>query len=282
MAALYIIATPIGNLEDISIRAKNLLEKVELVAAEDTRQTSKLFKLLGIRYKEIVAYHDHNEAEQSQAIVNRMLASDIDVALVSDAGTPCISDPGYRLVRAAHEAGIKVHPIPGASAFISLVSASGLASNRLLFEGFLPVKQMQLEKQIKSWKSLGASIVFFESARRVARTMEVLQTIYPQSRIAIGRELTKMYEEIVQLDISAANEWIRNHNSLKGELVLMLELGEVSDELDDEQITAMAEKMFHDGMKHKDVLKEILQRLDGSGPNKSELYQKLLSIKDSL
>jgi 16S rRNA (cytidine1402-2'-O)-methyltransferase len=228
----------------------------------------------------MIAYHDHNESTQSQKIVQRMLKDDLRVALVSDAGTPCVSDPGYRLVRAAHEAGIKVHPVPGASAFISLVSASGLASNRLIFEGFLPVKSGQLEKQISSWAGLKGSIVFFESARRLEKTLGVVASIYPNGRCAIGRELTKMYEEVLHLKLDKAVEWAHEHTSLKGEVVVMIETGDVSVEITEDHIKDMGREKFKAGLSHKGALKEILVELDGAGPPKGDIYQLLLAVKE--
>ena len=148
---IFIVATPIGNLDDLTPRALATLRNVDIIAAEDTRNTRKLLTHFNIQGKELVSYHDHVEDTRSEQLVERLLRDGLSLALVSDAGTPCVADPGYRLVRHAKQNGIKVHPVPGASALTSLVSASGLPSDRVLFVGFLPVKESDIRREIQSW-----------------------------------------------------------------------------------------------------------------------------------
>lgn len=283
--ALYIVATPIGNLDDMTPRAVATLKNVDIIAAEDTRNTRKLLSHFNISGAELISYHDHVEDERSQKLITRMLRDGISIALVSDAGTPCVADPGYRLVRLAKENGIKVHPVPGASALTSLISASGLPSDRVLFVGFLPTKASDLRREIQSWSKTGAAIVYFEPTRRLEASLSVIAEIYPDAEVSIGRELTKLYEEIETKPVGEAISWLKGHSVLKGEAVVMVTTGKSSDgdfESDSEnlinQARAAAERGFASGKSLKDLLKE----LGGLGLPRTELYQLLLSVKDSV
>ena len=223
--AIFVVATPIGNLEDVSIRMTKTLKNVDIILAEDTRVTKKLLNHIGVDKKEVIANHDHNEETVALKILDRIEESNETVAIVSDAGTPCISDPGYRLIAEAKKRGIKVHPIPGPSALTSLASAAGLPTNRILFLGFLPPKQNALRQEIESWLDLEASIVFYESTRRLEKTLKLISEIYPHAMISIGRELTKLFEEIETFTINEALYYASSHTSLKGELTAMVNIG---------------------------------------------------------
>jgi 16S rRNA (cytidine1402-2'-O)-methyltransferase len=276
---MYIVATPIGHLEDMTPRARQILASVDIIAAEDTRQTRKLLTHFGIQGKRLVSYHNHGEAERAQALVAELVETGKSLALVTDAGTPCISDPGYRIVAEAHAAGLKVHPIPGASALTALVSASGLPSDRVLFIGFLPTRAGALQEEIASWRFMRAAIVFFESTRRLARTLAAVRAEYPRARVVIGRELTKLYEEIVNLDIDQVNEWIAGHATLKGEASVMVYPGESA--VRDEGVAAVdieseARREFAKGA----TLKDLMRKYQASGLKRSELYQILLQAKN--
>ncbi|MES2746590.1 MAG: 16S rRNA (cytidine(1402)-2'-O)-methyltransferase, partial [Bdellovibrionota bacterium] len=225
-SAIYVVATPIGNLDDLTLRAIKVLKNVDIIAAEDTRRARQLLQHIGRDKAEVISYFDHVEREKAPQLVSRLIEDKLSLALISDAGTPCISDPGYHLVREAKKRGVAVHPVPGPSALTALVSASGLPSDRLLFVGFLPSKKMALEKEISSWKNLSASIVFYEAPRRLKVSLAFIQQIYPNAEIAIGRELTKLHEEIILTDPSGAMDWCTNHDFLKGEAVVMVRLGE--------------------------------------------------------
>jgi len=278
--ALYVVATPIGNLTDLSSRAAKVLEETDLIAAEDTRVTAKLLNHLNIKGKELKSYHNFNEESQAVQLVERILREGISVTLVSDAGTPCISDPGYRLVNYAQKNGIRVIPVPGASAMTALVSASGLPSDRLLFVGFLPTKAKALSDEVQSWAHLRVSVVFFESARRLNKTLEVIAKAHTAAKVAIGRELTKIYEEVKQFDIQEALSWSREHTHLKGEMVIMICPGknifdpeELKNEIADEfKILRQSEPEIS----HKSLMKHFA----GKGLPKKELYSFLGKLLD--
>jgi 16S rRNA (cytidine1402-2'-O)-methyltransferase len=281
--ALYIVATPIGNLDDITPRAIATLKNVDIIAAEDTRNTRKLLTHFNISGAELISYHDHVEDERSEKLVRRMIKEGLSIALVSDAGTPCVADPGYRLVRLAKEHGIKVHPVPGASALTSLISASGLPSDRVLFVGFLPTKASDLRREVQGWGKTNAAIVYFEPTRRLESSLSVIAEIYPAAEVSIGRELTKLYEEIETKPVLEAINWLKGHSVLKGEAVVMVDVGRsVSDDLDEsgEQLLSQARATAIRGFAAGKTLKDLLKELGGLGLSRSDLYQLLLSVKD--
>jgi 16S rRNA (cytidine1402-2'-O)-methyltransferase len=282
-AAIFVVATPIGNLDDFSPRAIATLRHVDIIAAEDTRTTRKLLSHFGITGKELISYHDHVEASRSTQLVEMLKERGSTMALVSDAGTPCVADPGFRLIRLAKERGIKVHPIPGPSALTTLISASGLPSDRVIFIGFLPTKESDLRREIQSWRVARASIVFFEPTRRLHVSLALIGEIHPNAEVSIGRELTKLYEEIETMPVSEAKDWVTSHKVLKGEAAVMVYLGEAVEEAIDEQsavghIRLHARRGFAEGKTLKDLLKE----LGGLGVQRSELYQILLDVRDEL
>jgi 16S rRNA (cytidine1402-2'-O)-methyltransferase len=278
--AIYVVATPIGNLDDISVRALETLKKVDVIAAEDTRNTRVLLNHFGIRDKELVAYHDHNEDGAAVKLLDRVERDGILVAIVSDAGTPCIADPGYRIVSRAKARHIKVHPIPGASSLTTLISASGLPSDRFTFVGFLPSKESQIRKEIQTWDQSMGSVVFFESTRRIVQSLDIIFEFFPQAVVSVGRELTKMFEEVETLPIQESISWLKSHATLKGEAAVMVylgseELGPEVQEMMEESIAEKAKKGFDSGKSLKDLLKE----LSNDGLSRSDLYQLLLKIK---
>ena len=192
--SLYVVATPIGNLEDISARALKVLAQVDMIAAEDTRHSRTLLQHFAISAP-LVSYHDHNESRMSESLVQKMLAG-LDVALISDAGTPLISDPGYRLVKLARERGIDVIPIPGASAMLAALSVSGLPTDRFRFEGFLPTKNTARLAKLETLRQESATLVFFVAPHRVEAMLGDLLNVFGGSRLAtIAREMTKKFEQ---------------------------------------------------------------------------------------
>ncbi len=193
---LYVVATPIGNLEDLSPRAARVLAEVDRIAAEDTRRTVNLLRHLGIE-KPVSSYYDAVEARKAPALVEELVAGK-SLALVSDAGTPLVSDPGYRLVRAAIEAGVRVVPIPGPTALATLLAVSGLPCERFVFEGFLPAKPGKRRKRLESLREETRTIVLYESPYHVLRTLAEIEEILGDRAVVIGRELTKLHEEIVR------------------------------------------------------------------------------------
>jgi len=216
---LYVVATPIGNLEDVSERALRVLREVDRIAAEDTRRTAKLLRHYGIA-KPLTSYHDAAERRRAPELVDELRAG-ASLALVSDAGTPLISDPGYRLVRAALDAGISVVPIPGATAATALLSVAGLATDRFVFEGFLPQREGRRRRRLEALRAEPRTIVLYESPHHVERTLAELEEILGDRPIVIGRELTKVFEEIVRGTISSARAALASR-SPRGEYTLVV------------------------------------------------------------
>ncbi len=281
---VFIVATPIGNLDDMTPRAITTLKNVDIIAAEDTRNTRKLLTHFGVPGKELISYHDHGEVERASGLIDRIERDGLSLAVVSDAGTPCVADPGYRLVRLAKERGIKVHPVPGPSAVTTLVSASGLPSHRFTFVGFLPTKTKELRAEITSWAAAGGAIVYFEPTRRLEDSLLVINEIYPRAQVSIGRELTKLYEEIVTMPVAEALSWVQGHGILKGEAVVMVDPCVAVEETEEEQqdLMTMVRQAAVKGFKQGKTLKDLLRDLSGSGLGRTELYQLLLEIKSEL
>ncbi|MDH3747837.1 MAG: 16S rRNA (cytidine(1402)-2'-O)-methyltransferase [Gammaproteobacteria bacterium] len=219
---LYIVATPIGNLEDLTPRARQTLEAVDLIAAEDTRHTGRLLSHIGAKTPQM-ALHDHNESSVVGTIINKLKAGD-DVALVSDAGMPLVSDPGYHVVKTAHENGIRVSPIPGASAVTAALAASGLPSDRFTFEGFLPARKASRTKALKRLSNESRTMVFFESVHRIAESLHDLATVFGSKRAAfIGRELSKLHEQCVPGTLGSLMDQVTEKSiTTKGEFVIVV------------------------------------------------------------
>lgn len=218
---LYIVATPIGNLEDITLRALRILrDEVAAVACEDTRQTQKLLTHYSIR-KPLLSYHEHNEASRTTELI-QMLRKGESVALVSDAGTPLLSDPGFRVVKAAVEAGIRVVPVPGATAVLAALTGSGLPTDSFLFLGFLPPKATALRKRLESAASEEATLVAYESPHRILETLTALEEIYGVRRMVLARELTKIHEEFLRGTAAEIRGQLQSRPSIKGEITLVI------------------------------------------------------------
>ncbi len=219
---LYVVATPIGNLADMVPRAIGVLQTVALIAAEDTRHSSRLLAHFDIKTP-TVAYHDHSDDHRTQQIIMRLLAGD-DVALISDAGTPLVSDPGYRLVRHAREQAIQVVPIPGACALIAALSAAGLPSDRFAFEGFLPAKQVARTSQLQSLAADSRTLIFYEAPHRILETLNDMRSVFGAERhVVMAREMTKTFETIKGDTLAAMSEWVAaDTNQQRGEIVLLV------------------------------------------------------------
>ena len=226
---LFIVATPIGNLADLSPRALETLKTVAAICAEDTRHTRQLLSHFGID-RPLLALHEHNEEAMSERIVERVSSGD-SLALVSDAGTPLVSDPGYRVVRAARAAGLRVSPIPGACAAIAALSVAGLPSDRFTFEGFLPAKSSARRERMGRLASETRTLVFYESSHRIAESLADMRTVFGDDRIAvIARELTKMFETVLDGTLAELHAQVEaDGNQRKGEFVVMVQ-GAAGDE----------------------------------------------------
>lgn len=230
---LYIVATPIGNLQDITQRALETFAQVDLIAAEDTRHSGLLLSHYGIK-KPFFALHDHNEQEKAHILVEK-LKQGSNIALISDAGTPLISDPGFHLVRQCREAGIRVVPLPGACAAITALCASGIASDRFCFEGFLPAKSKARKDKLENIAEEDRTLIFYESTHRILDTLEDMQSVLGEERyMVLAREMTKTWEMITGNTIKNLREWLlEDPNRTKGEMVLIVEGKPKSDNNDE-------------------------------------------------
>ena len=219
---LYVVATPIGNLDDISARALRVLREVALIAAEDTRHSQRLLQYFGIGTP-LAACHEHNERDQGGRFIGRLLAGE-DVALISDAGTPLISDPGFHLVRSARAAGIAVVPVPGACALIAALSAAGLPSDRFIFEGFLPAKAVGRRQRLEALREEPRTLLFYEAPHRLLESVEDMLAVFgPERPALLARELTKTFETLKGLPLAELREFIAaDSNQQRGECVLLV------------------------------------------------------------
>ncbi|MCG9665231.1 16S rRNA (cytidine(1402)-2'-O)-methyltransferase [Vibrio mediterranei] len=239
---LFIVPTPIGNLGDITQRALDVLNSVDIIAAEDTRHTGKLLSHFNIQTRTF-ALHDHNEQQKAQVLVDKLLAGE-SIALVSDAGTPLISDPGYHLVSQCRQAGVKVVPLPGACAVITALSASGLPSDRFSFEGFLPAKSKGRKDKFMEIAKAERTCIFYESPHRITESLaDMHEVLGPEREVVLARELTKTYETIQGLPLGELVEWIEeDENRKRGEMVLLIHgyREPVTDTLPDEATRTLA------------------------------------------
>ena len=271
---LFIIATPIGNLEDLTPRARQTLAEVDLIAAEDTRHTGRLLSHIGVKSR-LMAFHDHNE-EKSVAYIMRLLQDGQSVALVSDAGTPLVSDPGYRLVCAARDNDIVVSPIPGANAAIAALSVAGLATDRFSFEGFGPAKKSARREWLRALASETRTMIFYESVHRIADCLADMVEIFGASRAAfIGRELTKMHEQCVQSSLRSLQEMLADGTIVsKGEFVIAV-AGTDEKPASSLDVDWLLLQLAED-LPAKKVAK-IAARI--SGKKKNQLYDRLLQLQ---
>jgi 16S rRNA (cytidine1402-2'-O)-methyltransferase len=273
-AALYLVATPIGNLGDITLRALETLAGADILACEDTRVTRILLERYGIRQRP-TPYHEHNAAEAGPRLIEA-LESGQSVALVSDAGTPLVSDPGYRLVGQALEKGIRVVPIPGASAVLAALTASGLPSDAFLFAGFLPVKDGQRRTRLSELTAVPATLIFFESPRRLADTLVAMADVYGDRHAAIGRELTKRFEEMRTGNLSALAAHYAEAPTPKGEIVICVgppeEQAVTGPEDIDRLLLSLAREM--------PASKAAAEAARMTGGQKPALYRRLLELRE--
>lgn len=221
-ACLYVVATPIGNLGDITARALEVLSSVAVIAAEDTRHSARLCKHFGLTAP-LVAYHDHSDESRSNALLERIAKGD-SVALISDAGTPLISDPGYRIVKLARDAGIKVVPIPGACAMAAALSIAGLPSNRFCFEGFLPAKAGTRNNALQDLVAEARTLIFYEAPHRIVESLQSMVSVFGESReVVLARELTKAFETVLSGTLSEVLAMVEaDSNQRRGEMVILL------------------------------------------------------------
>ncbi|MGH9655699.1 MAG: 16S rRNA (cytidine(1402)-2'-O)-methyltransferase [Bryobacteraceae bacterium] len=267
MAALYLIATPIGNMEDITLRALRILrDEVSVIACEDTRHTKKLLDHYSIG-KPLISYHEHNEQARVRALLE-MLERGESVALVSDAGTPLVSDPGYRIAAAAIQKGIAVVSIPGASAVLAALAASGLPTDRFRFIGFLPAKAGARRKAIEEIASERATVVAYEAPHRVLATLADMAEILGERPMVLAREMTKVHEEFLRGPAAEIRQTLEARGSVKGEITLVIGLGEETVAL--ENPLAEVERLESEGLDRMSAVKAVAKRL---GLPKREVYK---------
>lgn len=274
-AALYVVATPIGNLGDITLRALKTLAEVDRVAAEDTRVSGQLLAHFNIK-KPLVSIREHNELAAAQKVIDQIAAGEA-VAYVSDAGTPAISDPGARLVAAVRAAGLLVVPIPGASAVITALSAAGLGQGAWLFHGFLPPKSGARKQTLQNLSGVEAALVFYEAPHRVAETIDdMIAVLDPVRGLTIARELTKRFESIVTLPLSEAPAWLATDpNHLRGEFVLVVHPPTTASCADDTEAQRILAVLLSE--LPASVASKLTAQL--TGRKKAELYKMALAMK---
>jgi len=273
--SLYIVATPIGNLGDVSERAIEVLKQADLIAAEDTRHSKTLLERFAIKTK-VKAYHEHNEEQFTSKLIQQIVDGE-SIALISDAGTPLINDPGYKLVTAAHDNGIKVVPVPGPSAIITALSACGLPTNKFIFEGYLPAKKEARKKCLKELVSESRTLIFYEAPHRIRDSIQDMHDVFgSERRVTIARELTKQYEQIVRDNLSVINEkLISEEIKHKGEFAVIVE-GAQEISITDKEV-----------LRINQILSEKLSPKDAagltakiSGKKKNEVYQMVLEASE--
>ena len=272
---LFVVATPIGNLSDLNSRAVETLQSVDVIAAEDTRHSKPLLQHFGIQTP-LLSLHEHNEQQRSEVLLQRLLSGE-SIALISDAGTPLISDPGYRLVTLVKAAGIRVTPIPGSCALIAALSASGIASEKFSFEGFLSPKTAARRQQLEQLKHNTHTLIFYESPRRLLATLEECSAIFgPERRACLARELTKIHETIETRPLGELCEWVdADTNQQRGECVLLIE-GDSSEVTANEQEVAHILNVL---LKELPVKKAAAATAAISGCSKNEAYQLALKLQ---
>jgi 16S rRNA (cytidine1402-2'-O)-methyltransferase len=275
LPALYLVATPIGHLADISLRALAILAKADFVAAEDTRHSRKLLQNYGIS-SEMISYHDHN-GDQMRPKIIKMIKEGRSVALISDAGTPLISDPGYKLAKVVREAGLRVEVAPGASSVIAGLCLSGLPTDTFLFEGFLPAKQVARTKRLETLKTIQGSLVFFETAKRIEAVVKDALACLGDRDASVLRELTKVHEEVIEGKLSDLKSQLETRD-LKGEIVFIIG-PPLEAEITDEDINEALKNHFSEGASVRDSVSEVMT---GMNLPKKRVYDLALKLKKEL
>ena len=270
IGTLYLVATPIGNLEDITQRALRVLGEVDLIACEDTRHTRKLLNHFGINTP-TTSYHEHNEKEKATHLINKLLAGS-NIAVVSDAGTPGISDPGFRVVKLAIENGVEVVPVPGPVALISALIVSGFPTDEFFFGGFLPARTSQRRARLADLASLQTTLIFYETPHRIAESLSDAFAILGEREAVVARELTKMHETVVRGRLSELAENFST-SATRGEMVLLIdrEVIELPSQESDE-LGQLVEQLLRDGLDERTALKKAAKQL---GLSRDDAYRKL-------
>ena len=279
---LYLVATPIGNLEDITARALRVLAAVDIVACEDTRRTGLLLHHFGIKTR-TRSYHEHNEQTRTAELC-AMLERGANVALVSDAGTPAVSDPGYRLVRACIERSLRVVPVPGAAAFVAALVVSGLPTDEFYFGGFLPARANARRARLAAVRALDATLIFYEAPHRIAHALADAREILGERQAAVARELTKLHEEIARGRLSELAARFTPDHTARGEMVLLIDRTPIDDAATREHssaitsIAALVADLEAQGLDHRAALKRAAREL---GLTRDEAYRRLAAARSA-
>ncbi|HEY3309359.1 MAG TPA: 16S rRNA (cytidine(1402)-2'-O)-methyltransferase [Desulfuromonadaceae bacterium] len=270
---LYIVATPIGNLEDITFRAVRILSEVDLIAAEDTRHSLKLLNHFNIS-KPLTSYFDHNQQFKGERILDK-LRQGKNVALISDAGTPCVSDPGYQLVRSAVAEGIQVHPIPGACAAVAAISAAGLPSDCFTFAGFPPARQGRRRTFLASLAHISGTVLLYEAPHRLEDTLRDILEVLGERQVVVARELTKIYEEFIRgttTEVIAA----ATREKIRGEVVILIAPGEAVPQ-EAPQLDELLRTLMKEGLSVKDAARKAAEI---TGISRNEAYSEAIRLKN--
>jgi len=270
---LYLVATPIGNLADITHRALQILSDVDLIACEDTRHTHKLLAHYNITTKTI-SYHEHNEQQRTANLIERLKLG-TSIAVVSDAGTPSISDPGFRLVRAAIENEITVVPVPGPSALVTALIAAGLPTDEFFFAGFLPSRTSARRARLNELQSVPGTLIFYEAPHRLAETLKDAYEILGEREAVVARELTKLHEEIRRGRLSKLTaDFADRRQDLRGEIVVLIDRTVIGITIKEASVAALVDQFEQEGLDHRAALKKAAREL---GLSRAAAYRKLLS-----
>ncbi len=268
---LFVVSTPIGNLEDITYRAVRVLREADWIACEDTRTTKKLLDHYGVRTRS-VSYHEHNESARADDLI-ALLGAGQTGALVSDAGTPLLSDPGYRIVHAAVQAGVRVEALPGPSALLAGLVVSGLPTDQFHFAGFLPAKQGQRTRLLESLEAEPATLIFYEAPHRILESLEDIASLLGDRQIAVGRELTKLHEEVLRGTAPEVKNMLAMRDSIRGEFVVLISKA-TEPAVDSTPLDEAVERMVEAGVARMDAIKTVAKQ---RGLSKREVY-KLVNI----
>ncbi|HEX8177377.1 MAG TPA: 16S rRNA (cytidine(1402)-2'-O)-methyltransferase [Pyrinomonadaceae bacterium] len=274
---LYLVSTPIGNLEDITLRALRVLKEVSVIACEDTRHTRVLLEHYGIKTR-LTSYHEHNERERAEELGARLKEGE-SIALVSDAGTPAISDPGFRLARVAAERGAQVVPVPGATAFVAALVASGLPTDEFFFGGFLPARSTQRRARLTEVRAIHSTLLFYEAPHRIAESLRDAREILGEREAVVARELTKLHEEFMRGRLSELAEHFTG-DAARGEMVVVIDRNVLEDAAADSEtdVAARVAALENEGMDARSALKRVAREM---GLSRSEAYRRLTASRQA-
>lgn len=276
-STLFLVPTPIGNLADITDRSRSVLSSVDIIACEDTRNTQKLLSLVGIKTQaNLVAYHEYN-ADKMRPILLEKLKNGCDIAQVSDAGTPLVSDPGYRLARDAMDLGLNVVPLPGANALLPALQLSGLPSDRFLFNGFLSTKKSARISELQELKDIPATLIFYESPHRVVECLTNMLEVFGNRKAAVVRELTKKFEQATRDTLQNLIEFYTQNGEPKGEIVILVDRADKQTQKKEFDVCALLKEAFTKTSSLRDAVDIVVKQ---TGLDRRKIYKQALELKD--